>query len=88
MKEAIISWCREHLIPTDPAIGVWEKQWLDNEHSLSTKLRIMEHDNGAWIIILSCCSSVAGDEDFWKGVHIGSVRSIAQLDSLFSALNS
>lgn len=88
LREEILKWVKSHLNSADPDIGVWEKTWLvKDEHHLN-KLRVMMHDSGAWLIVMSCHAACGAVESEWSGTSLGSVKSVAQLNAIFSAISA
>ncbi len=85
--EQLREWCRANLKVERPGDSLspritWFKSWYNPNDHLCTKLRVIEHMRGGWIIILSCGAPYAANEAAWSGVYIGDAASAAQLKAL------
>lgn len=89
LKKQIADWCdanMERRSRPDEPYARWEKDWLHGYAHECHKLRIMETDASAWIILVSASASVAGDESQWHGVCLGSAGDVGDIHAAFNLL--
>lgn len=90
LVEEIREWSGKHLKQEEaygqPFAGMWGKTWFKSAEHLLVKMRVVEHDFGGWIILLSCSASHGANESDWKGINLGDIKSTQQLDRLLEWL--
>jgi len=68
----------------------WQRNWLADESPDDSPqnyvMQLVAHSSGYWINIGTAPFGYGGNEDSWSYAHLGSVRSVTQLEALFHAL--
>lgn len=86
LLDAVGRWAEEHL-EREETSGLWSKTWWEQEVHTSTKLALMKHDRGYWVIIGQCPFGYTANADQWKYINFGTVDNIDRLDELLEWLN-